>query len=186
MKHELLNQIKEEKLIVIIRGVKEEQMLPLLHAMYDGGIRLAELTFDPLNETPNTLTADLVRGAGGTLQEATAERSQPFSRGNGHKDGFDKGNEGENMTAKEMEVAYCKARITCIKSFRLLLREHVKLSEEGLKLKLTYEQVHKLMIAGLKKVDSELTAELEKWSKMISEAENDMEMSGIETDDSKG
>ena len=90
------------------------------------------------------------------------------------------------MTAKEMEVAYCKARITCIKSFRLLLREHVKLSEEGLKLKLTYEQVHKLMIAGLKKVDSELTAELEKWSKMISEAENDMEMSGIETDDSKG
>lgn len=90
------------------------------------------------------------------------------------------------MTAKEMEVAYCKARITCIKSFRLLLREHVKLSEEGLKLKLTYEQVHKLMIAGLKKVDSELTAELEKWSKMISEAENDMEMSGVGTDDSKG
>ena len=63
MKNELLNQIKEEKLIVIIRGVKEEQMLPLLHAMYDGGIRLAELTFDPLNETPNTLTADLVRAA---------------------------------------------------------------------------------------------------------------------------
>lgn len=90
------------------------------------------------------------------------------------------------MTAKEMEVAYCKARITCIKSFRLLLREHVKLSEEGLKLKLTYEQVHKLMIAGLKKVDSELTAELEKWSKMISDAENDMEMSGVGTDDSKG
>lgn len=63
MKNELINQIKEEKLIVIIRGVKEEQMLPLLHAMYDGGIRLAELTFDPLNETPNTLTADLVRAA---------------------------------------------------------------------------------------------------------------------------
>lgn len=83
------------------------------------------------------------------------------------------------MTAKEMEVAYCKARITCIKSFRLLLREHVKLSEEGLKLKLTYEQVHKLMIAGLKKVDSELTAELEKWSKMISESEKTIEIEGI-------
>ena len=63
MKNALLRQMKEEKLIVIIRGVKEEQMLPLLHAMYDGGIRLAELTFDPLNETPNTLTADLVRAA---------------------------------------------------------------------------------------------------------------------------
>ena len=75
------------------------------------------------------------------------------------------------MTPKEMEVTYCKARITCMKSFRLLLREHIKLSEEGLKLKLTYEQVHKLMIAGLEKVDEELTAEIKKWSRMISESE---------------
>ena len=71
-----------------------------------------------------------------------------------------------------MEVTYCKARITCIKSFRLLIREHVKLSEEGEKLKLTYEQIHKLMIAGLKKVDDELTSELKKWSAMLSETED--------------
>ena len=63
MKNALLAQIKEEKLIVIIRGVDEDKMLPLLHAMYDGGIRLAELTFDPLEETPNELTANLVRAA---------------------------------------------------------------------------------------------------------------------------
>lgn len=75
------------------------------------------------------------------------------------------------MNAKEMEVAYCKARITCIKSFRLLIREHVKLSEEGEKLKLSYEQIHKLMIAGLKKVDDELTSELKKWSTKLSETE---------------
>lgn len=80
------------------------------------------------------------------------------------------------MTAKEMEVTYCKSRITCIKSFRLLLREHIKLSEEGLKLKLSYEQIHKLMITGLKKVDEELTKELEKWSKMISESEKTLEI----------
>lgn len=76
------------------------------------------------------------------------------------------------MTAKEMEVAYCKARITCIKSFRLLLREHIKLSEEGEALKLSYEQIHKLMIAGLTKVDEELTTELNKWSALLSESEN--------------
>ena len=76
------------------------------------------------------------------------------------------------MNAKEMEVTYCKARITCMKSFRLLIREHVKLSEEGEKLRLTYEQIHKLMIAGLKKVDEELTSELKKWSAMLSETEN--------------
>lgn len=76
------------------------------------------------------------------------------------------------MNAKEMEVTYCKARITCMKSFRLLIREHVKLSEEGEKLKLSYEQIHKLMIAGLKKVDEELTSELKKWSAMLSETED--------------
>lgn len=70
-----------------------------------------------------------------------------------------------------MEVTYCKARITCIKSFRLLIREHVRLSKEGEKLKLSYEQIHKLMIAGLQKVDEELTSELNKWSAMISETE---------------
>lgn len=71
-----------------------------------------------------------------------------------------------------MEVTYCKARITCMKSFRLLIREHIKLSEEGEKLKLSYAQIHKLMIAGLKKVDEELTSELKKWSAMLSETEN--------------
>ncbi len=84
------------------------------------------------------------------------------------------------MTAKEMEVTYCKSRITCIKSFRLLLREHIKLSEEGLKLKLSYEQVHKLMISGLKKVDEELTKELDKWSRMISESEKTLEIEGLD------
>lgn len=79
-----------------------------------------------------------------------------------------------------MEVTYCKSRITCIKSFRLLLREHIKLSEEGLKLKLSYEQVHKLMISGLKKVDEELTKELEKWSRMISESERILEIEGLD------
>lgn len=78
-----------------------------------------------------------------------------------------------------MEVTYCKSRITCIKSFRLLLREHIKLSEEGLKLKLSYEQIHKLMITGLKKVDEELTKELEKWSKMISESEKTLVIEGL-------
>ena len=84
------------------------------------------------------------------------------------------------MNAKEMEVTYCKARITCIKSFRLLIREHVKLSEEGLKLKLSYEQVHKLMIAGLEKVDEELTNELDKWSRMISESEKTLVIEGLD------
>ena len=73
------------------------------------------------------------------------------------------------MTAEEMEVTYCKARVTCMKSFRLLIREHLKLSEEAIKLKLPYDKVHKLIMTGFKKVDEELTDELDKWTKMLSE-----------------
>lgn len=75
------------------------------------------------------------------------------------------------MTAEEMEVTYCKARVTCMKSFRLLIREHLKLSEEALNLKLSYEKVHKLIMAGLQKVDDELSDELNKWLKLLSERE---------------
>lgn len=89
------------------------------------------------------------------------------------------------MTAEEMEVAYCKARVTCMKSFRLLIREHIKLSDEAVKLKLSYEKVHKLIMAGLKKVDEELSDELEKWSKMLSEREkgSDVNVNGDSAND---
>lgn len=75
------------------------------------------------------------------------------------------------MTANEMEVAYCKARITCMKSFRLLLSEHIELLEEAVTLGLTYEQAYKLMKAGLSKVKDELEKDLKNGAKMISDSE---------------
>lgn len=45
MKNEILASIKENKIIVIIRKVKKELLLPLAHALYDGGIRLLEVTY---------------------------------------------------------------------------------------------------------------------------------------------
>ena len=63
MKEAIISAVKQEKLIAIVRGVESEKCLKVAQALYDGGIRLAELTFDPLNETPNTLTADLVHAA---------------------------------------------------------------------------------------------------------------------------
>ena len=41
----MLDTILKEKLIVIVRNVKKEQLLPLAQALYDGGIRLLEVTF---------------------------------------------------------------------------------------------------------------------------------------------
>ena len=45
MRKDVIEAIKREKLIVIVRGVKKEQLIPLAEAMYEGGIRLLEITY---------------------------------------------------------------------------------------------------------------------------------------------
>lgn len=46
MKEEIIRLIEKEKLIVIVRGVEEDALIPLAEAMYEGGVRLLELTYD--------------------------------------------------------------------------------------------------------------------------------------------
>ena len=41
-----IDAIQEHKIIVIVRGVAKEKLIPLVQAMYDGGIRLVECTYD--------------------------------------------------------------------------------------------------------------------------------------------
>lgn len=45
IKNDVIKLIEEEKIIAIVRGVKKEKLIPLAQAMYDGGIRLLEVTF---------------------------------------------------------------------------------------------------------------------------------------------
>ncbi len=44
---ELSEEIRREKIVSIVRGVRRELLLPLAEALYAGGIRLLEITFDP-------------------------------------------------------------------------------------------------------------------------------------------
>ncbi len=76
------------------------------------------------------------------------------------------------MTAEEMEVAYCKARRTCMKSFRMWLREHIKIAEEAVKIGLNNEQVQKLTIAAMKKAEEEISKELDGGAELISALED--------------
>ena len=46
MKQQVLNAVKENKIIVIVRGVERDDLLPLATALFEGGIRLLEVTFD--------------------------------------------------------------------------------------------------------------------------------------------
>lgn len=42
----VINTILKEKIITIVRGVSMEKLIPLADAMYNGGIRLVEYTYD--------------------------------------------------------------------------------------------------------------------------------------------
>ena len=42
----ILKQIEKEKIIAIVRGVSNDKLIPLAQALYDGGIRLMECTYD--------------------------------------------------------------------------------------------------------------------------------------------
>ena len=55
--------ILNHKLIAILRGVTPEQMIPLLEALYEGGVRLAEITFDAKGVTPAEETARQIGAA---------------------------------------------------------------------------------------------------------------------------
>lgn len=71
-----------------------------------------------------------------------------------------------------MEVAYCKARRTCMKSFRMWLREHITIANEAVKLGLTCEQVQKLTIAAMTKAEKEISRELAFGAEIISERDD--------------
>lgn len=46
MRKDVINSVEENKIIVIVRGVEREKLVSLAEAMYDGGIRLMEITYD--------------------------------------------------------------------------------------------------------------------------------------------
>jgi 2-dehydro-3-deoxyphosphogluconate aldolase/(4S)-4-hydroxy-2-oxoglutarate aldolase len=91
MKKETINCILENKIIVIVRGLEKEKILPAAQALYDGGIRLIEVTFDQTGKSTMQETAEAIRslcevfdgrlcvGAGTVLNLGQAEAA--FSAG---------------------------------------------------------------------------------------------------------
>ena len=68
----MIRLIEEEKLIVIVRGAEKEKLIPLAEAMYEGGVRLLEITYDATGKTPDFQTAEniaaLVKHFNGRMQ----------------------------------------------------------------------------------------------------------------------
>lgn len=61
MREKIIEAIEENKLIVIVRGVARENLIPLAEALYAGGVRLMEITYDATGKTTDEETAENIR-----------------------------------------------------------------------------------------------------------------------------
>lgn len=57
----VIKAIEKEKIITIVRGVSREKLIPLAQAMYDGGIRLIECTYDSSGKIMDDQTAENIK-----------------------------------------------------------------------------------------------------------------------------
>lgn len=60
-KQKIMAEVDAKKLIAIVRGVEREKLIPLAQALYDGGIRLLEVTYSANKSVSDEETADRIR-----------------------------------------------------------------------------------------------------------------------------
>jgi 2-dehydro-3-deoxyphosphogluconate aldolase/(4S)-4-hydroxy-2-oxoglutarate aldolase len=85
MRNEVIKAVESEKLIVIVRGIEKEKLIPLAEAMYAGGVRLLEITYSANGQVSDGETAENIKmlvdhfrgrmliGAGTVLTEKQVE-----------------------------------------------------------------------------------------------------------------
>lgn len=61
MKNKVIENVLNEKLIVIVRGVKTEDLIPFADAVYEGGVRLLEITYSATGAIPDEQTASQIK-----------------------------------------------------------------------------------------------------------------------------
>lgn len=61
MRDQIIQKIKEEKLIAIVRGIKPELCLKVAQALYDGGVRLVEITYNQKDPGSWLQTAEAIQ-----------------------------------------------------------------------------------------------------------------------------
>lgn len=60
MKNQTIQAIENEKLIVIVRGVARDKLIPFAEAVYAGGVRLLEITYSADGSISDEETADRI------------------------------------------------------------------------------------------------------------------------------
>lgn len=62
-REKIISGIQEEKIISIIRGANKNNIADIIHSLYDGGIRYAEITFDQSGTVSDDETAAMISAA---------------------------------------------------------------------------------------------------------------------------
>ena len=85
MREQVITAVENEKIIVIVRGIDKKDLIPLAEAMYEGGIRLLEITYSANGSVSDEETAESIKllashfdgkmliGAGTVLTERQVE-----------------------------------------------------------------------------------------------------------------
>ena len=85
MREQIIQTVEQEKIIGIVRGVEREKLIPLAEVMYEGGIRLLEITYSANGKVSDEDTAKNIQllaehfagrmyiGAGTVLTEKQVE-----------------------------------------------------------------------------------------------------------------
>ena len=85
MRNKVIEAIEKYRIITIVRGIEKSNMIPLTQAMYDGGIRLLEVTYSANGSVSDEETASIIEmlsnhfegkmfiGAGTVLTEKQVE-----------------------------------------------------------------------------------------------------------------
>ena len=61
MNSEIIKKIDEKKIIVIVRGVEKNKLIPLAEAMYKGGIRFLEITYSADKKVSDEETTENIK-----------------------------------------------------------------------------------------------------------------------------
>ena len=61
MREQIINTVREKKIIVIARGIEKKMLIPLAEALYEGGIRLLETTYSPDGKISDEETAENIK-----------------------------------------------------------------------------------------------------------------------------
>ena len=61
MREQIIAAVENEKIIVIVRGINKKDLIPLAEAMYEGGIKLLEITYSANGSVSDEETAESIK-----------------------------------------------------------------------------------------------------------------------------